>query len=81
MKSTGIVQSIQYMYVIFYKTQEYDHFPLRKISVSIADGQIIPYRPAVWAPLQVYAEKIKSETDLRKMVKIMEELLKIKKKR
>ncbi len=27
----------------------------------------------------IYAEKIKSETDLRKMVKIMEELLKVKK--
>jgi hypothetical protein len=27
----------------------------------------------------IYAKKIKSETDLRKMVKIMEELLKIKK--
>jgi hypothetical protein len=29
----------------------------------------------------IYAEKLKSETDLRKMVKIMEELLKIKNKR
>jgi len=37
-----IVQSTQYMYVVFYKTQEYHHFPLEKISVSIADGQTIP---------------------------------------
>ncbi len=42
----------QYMYVVFYKTQDYDHFPLGKISISIADGQTIPYRPAAWVPLQ-----------------------------
>ncbi len=43
----GVVQSTQYMYVVFYKTQEYDCFPPEKISVSIADGQTIPYRPSV----------------------------------
>jgi hypothetical protein len=82
-KKQGIMQSTQYKEVVFYRTQKDDHISLEKLNVfnSTESNNSSQTRclGTVATNVLIYTGKRKSETDLRKGMKILEELLKIEK--
>src|SRR5271170_111013 len=82
-KKEEIIQSTQYRQVVFYRTQEDDRISLGKIKrfrqYEVKRFLTNPLSGHHCNQCIIHVGKRKSETDLRKMTKIMEELLKTEK--